>query len=225
MPSVKISFSMMCDAAAISGGAKEALEAALRDAMTDLGGLTFMMGQTRVGPSDDTMQRVLPLVLHRMGPEDVWRCVQAFTPWRTELEAQGVCIKTFQLCAQLSSSLAQGGKLKKLGHAALRRSEASTGAEKPGWLDVNSLLQRPWDAVNALVQHPGSLHQWLQAASQEPDASFLSQGAASTAQFLGLPLVQWVGRPQGRYPGVCTLVAVGEGLAAVGEGQTLNPKP
>jgi len=206
---VTVSFSMLCDDAALSGAGKEALEASLSNAVTGWGGLTFRMGQTRAGPSDDTMRRVLPLVLERLGPEDLWRCVPAFKPWRTELEAQGVCIKTFQLCAQLSSSLAQGGKLKHLGHAALRQLEASTGAQQSVWLDVNALLQRPWDAVNALVQP--SLHQWLQAASQEPDASFLSRGAALTAQFLGLPLVQWVGRPQGRYPGVCTLATIGEG--------------
>jgi len=45
-----------------------------------------------------------------------------------------------------------------------------------------------------------NLQEWLQAASQEPDASFLSRGAASTAQCLGLQLVSWVGKPQGRYP-------------------------
>jgi hypothetical protein len=175
-----------------------------------------------MGPSDDTLQRALPLVLGRIGPEDLWRCVRVFKSWRTELKAQGFCIKTFQLCAQLASSLAQGGKLKPraaspsklkiLGHAALRRLEASTGGEQPVWQDVNALLQtasHPWDAVNA--QLPGGLHQWLQAASQEPDASFLSRGAASTAQILRLPLVQWVGRPQGRYPGVCALSVVGEG--------------
>ena len=212
---VTIIFSMTCDADALSGGGKEALEASLSNAVTGWGGLTFRMGQTRVGPSDDTLQRLLPLVVQRLGPEDLWRCVLAFKPWRTELEAQGVCIQTFELCAQLSSSLAQGGHLKHLGHWALQRLEASTGAEQPVWLEINALVQRPWEGVNALVQPPGrvrgSLHQWLQAASQEPGASFLSRGAASTAQFLGLPLVQWVGRPQGRYPGVCTLVAVGEG--------------
>ena len=78
------------------------------------------------------------------------------------------------------------------------------------WLDVNAFLQRfslqrPWGFVNPLVQPPGSLHQWLQAASQEPDASFLSRGAASTAQSLRLELVQWVGKPQGRYSGPYTL--------------------
>jgi WD40 repeat protein len=44
------------------------------------------------------------------------------------------------------------------------------------------------------------LQECLQAASQEPDASFLSRGAASTAQSLGLQLVEWVDKPQGRYP-------------------------
>ena len=129
---VTISFSMKCDAAALSGGGTEALEAALSTAVTGWGGWTFRMGQTRVGPSDDTLLQVLPLLSERLGPEDSWRCVLAFKLWRTELEAQGA-LKTFQLCAQLSSSLAQGGNqhagLRHLQHAALRRLEASTGAE------------------------------------------------------------------------------------------------
>jgi WD40 repeat protein len=44
------------------------------------------------------------------------------------------------------------------------------------------------------------MQEWLQAASQEPSASFLSRGAASTAQSLGLELVRWVRKPQRRYP-------------------------
>ena len=35
-------------------------------------------------------------------------------------------------------------------------------------------------------------------SSQEPDASFLARGAASTARALGLRLLQWAGKPQGR---------------------------
>jgi len=46
----------------------------------------------------------------------------------------------------------------------------------------------------------GDMQQFLQAASQEPDASFLSRGAVSTAQSLGLALVEWVGKPQERFP-------------------------
>ena len=51
------------------------------------------------------------------------------------------------------------------------------------------------------LRRKGSLQEWLQAASQEPAESFLSRGAASTAQSLGLALVQWVDKPQGRFPG------------------------
>ena len=68
-------------------------------------------------------------------------------------------------------------------------------------LDSNAFLQRSWGWGGLR----GGVHSWLQAASQEPAASFLSQGAASTAQMLGLPLVQWVGKPEGRYPVFCTL--------------------
>ena len=64
-------------------------------------------------------------------------------------------------------------------------------------LHANAFLQRSmgWE---------GGLSEWLQAASQEPDASFVSRGAASTAQALGLPLVEWVGKPQSMAPGSYT---------------------
>ena len=88
----------------------------------------------------------------------------------------------------------------------LRRLHASTGdnAERVSCYDIAAFLTES-------LRWKGSLQEWLQAASQEPDESFLSRGAASTAQLLGLPLVQWAGKPQGRYPGVCTLAVMGEG--------------
>ena len=72
-------------------------------------------------------------------------------------------------------------------------------SERALLLDANAFLQRSWGWGATTV------HEYLQAASQEPDASFLSRGAVSTAQILGLPLVQWAGKPQGRFPGLCTL--------------------
>jgi len=130
----------------------------------------------------------LPLFLSRLT-----RFTQVCKPWRRELEApsRGFCCKTAQLC----STLAGGRNAGRLGQNALRRLNASTDdAEQALCLDGGAFLEksRGWK---------GSVHEWLQAASQEPDASFLSQGAASTAQSLGLELVQWVGKPQGRYPG------------------------
>jgi hypothetical protein len=50
-----------------------------------------MMGPTRVGPSDDTLQRVLSLVVAHVEPGDVWRCFEACKSWRRELVAQGFC--------------------------------------------------------------------------------------------------------------------------------------
>ena len=50
-----------------------------------------MLGPTRVGPSDDTLQRVLSLVVAHVEPDDVWRCSEACKSWRRELEAQGFC--------------------------------------------------------------------------------------------------------------------------------------
>jgi WD40 repeat protein len=76
------------------------------------------------------------------------------------------------------------------------------------WLDANAFLQREWG-------REFGMHDLLQAASQEPTASFLSRGASSTAQILGLPLIQWVGKPEGRYPGVCTLMDRGREVRSV----------
>ena len=76
----------------------------------------------------------------------------------------------------------------------LRRLNTSSGdAERALCLDGVAFLNQ-WQG------REGDMREWLQAASQEPDASFLSRGAASTAQSLGIALVQWVGKPQGRYP-------------------------
>jgi WD40 repeat protein len=117
---------------------------------------------------------------------------QVCKPWRRELKAGGFCGKTAHLC----SALAGGGDAERLHQNALRRLNASSGvdAERALCLDGSAFLAKSFG-------RKGSLQEWLQAASQEPDASFLSRGAASTAQSLGLALVQWVGKPQWRYPG------------------------
>jgi hypothetical protein len=60
------------------------------------------MGQTRVGSSDDTLQRVLPFVVEHVGAAAVLRCSQACKPWRLELEARGFCHKTLKICSTLS---------------------------------------------------------------------------------------------------------------------------
>ena len=101
---------------------------------------------------------------------------------------------------QLCWTLAQGGKFVHLQQNALQRVNASSSlAGHDMWLDVNAFLQRSWG-------FEGSLHQWLQVASQEPETSCLSRGAVSTAHVLGLPLVHWVGKPASRYPSVCRLI-------------------
>jgi len=77
----------------------------------------------------------------------------------------------------------------------LRSLNASSGndAERALCLDGGAFLAKS-------LGWKGSLQEWLQAASQEPDASFLSRGATSTAQSLGLQQVRWVAKPQGGYP-------------------------
>jgi len=156
-----------------------------------------------VGPSDDTLQRILPILveLFEEEPEVVWLFFQTCRSWRQDLEAWGFCHKTFQLC----STLAHGGKLEHLGKIAQQRLSASNGQlERDIFSDVNAFLQRAWGSKESLHQWD-MLGQWLQAASQEPEASFLSRGAASTAQIFRLPVVQWVNKPEGRYPCFCTL--------------------
>ena len=126
------------------------------------------------------------------------RLTQVCKPWRRELEARGFCNKTVRLC----SVLAEGGDAERLGQTALRCLTGSTSQ------DANAFLQK---------MHGGKhdLHGWIQAASQEPDASFLSQGAASTAQSLGMALVEWVGKPQGRDPELYNKSCHSDGVYAV----------
>ena len=203
---VTITFSMRCDPSALSEE-QEALEAALRRVVAEFGGREFRLGKTRVGPSDDTLQRMLPFVVEHVGAAAVLRCSQACKPWRLELEARGFCHRTVKLCL----TLAEGDDLRNehLQRNVLQRLNASDNqAERAVWSDANAFLQRSWEGE-------GSLHQWLQAASQEPAASFLSRGAASMAQILGLRLVQWVGKPEGRYPGVRTLAGCSGGVGSV----------
>ena len=170
-------------------------------------------GPTRVGPSDDTLQRVLPFVVEHVGAVAVWRCSQACKPWRLELEARGFCHKTVFLCLTLLhfdfEDFKHFEEFEQLQQDVLRRLTASSGeAERAVRLDANEFLQRVWG-------RECSLHQWLQAASQEPGASFLSRGASSTAQILGLRLVQWVDKPEGRHPGVSTLMDHGKRVTSV----------
>ena len=153
------------------------------------------------------MVELCPLVQFVPGPPPLclsrlMRFTQVCKIWRRGLEAGGFCGKTAHLC----SALAGGGDAARLRQNARRRLIASTDdeAERAVCLDGAAFLAKSekWQAQEALRDLPvlPSLREWLQAASQEPDASFLSRGAASTAQSIGLALVQWVGKPQERYP-------------------------
>ena len=192
--------SMRCDDPSALTGRKAALEAAVQDALrklaTEFGGRELSVEWTRVGPSEDTLQRVLPLVLERVGPAGGLQCFLVCKSWRRQLEARGVCSKTVQLCSALSVV----GYGERIRQNARRKLDASIGEpERAKCLDANAFL------LHARGWRKGSVAEWLQAASQEPDASFLSRGAASTAQAIGLPLFRWVGKPQGRDSGSYTL--------------------
>ena len=204
MAPVTMCLSMRCNPSALVGrkaALEAALEAAVRKVATEFGGRECRVEWTRVGPSEDTLQQVLPLLLERVGPGGAVHyflapCFYVCKSWRRELEARGFCSTTVQLC----SELAGGGDAECFLQNAVRRLNASTDidAERAMCLDGSAFLDKS-------LGRTGNLLDWLQAASQEPDVSFLSRGAASTAQSLGLTLVQWVGKPQGRYPELYTL--------------------
>ena len=144
------------------------------------------LGRTRERPSEDTLHRVLPLLLAHMAPETSALCFEVCNPWSRELEARGFCSRTVRLC----SAIAGGGDVERIEQIAIQLFKASSGdVDEDFYHDAVALLGN-------LLGWEGSLHECLQAASQEPDASFFSRGAASTAKCLGLPLVRWVGKPQ-----------------------------
>ena len=221
---VGVTFSMRCSSSDVARG-REGLEAALRNVVEEFGGFEFKLEGTDVGPSDDALQRILPVLLESthyvtslIRPRVSIQLYRTCKPWRRELEARGFCYKTMQLCLALAGKSEPADEdeevandrainqppldisiFQRLSRNVLRRLSATADlAERASCVDANAFIQRSWGWT-------GTLHQWLQVASQEPDASFLSRGAASTARSLGLPLVQWLGRPQGRYPGQSTL--------------------
>ena len=80
---VTMFLSMRCHPSALSGrkaALEAALEAALRKLSTDFGGRECRVEWTRVGPSGDTQQRVLPLVLERLEPGGAVQLVQVRKP-------------------------------------------------------------------------------------------------------------------------------------------------
>ena len=200
------------DGAAGSEDARTAVSVPTFDAAasTELPGRECSVEWTRVGPLEWGLEcprsvRSIPVGLRVLSlkalaaRQCLHKCLREVgKPWRWEIEAMGFCKKTVQLC----SALAEGGDLERhrLGKNVLQQVYYSAGddSERAVCMDACAFLKRSWG-------FKGSLHEWLQVASQEPDASFLSRGATSTAQILGLPLVEWVGKPQGRYPGLYTL--------------------
>jgi len=148
-------------------------------------------------PSADTLQRALSLLMERveLEPEGAALCYHVCAPWRSELEARGFCNKTVQLCSALAGGI--GVLWDFSAHLRLNASLWKTEDERTQFTEADEFLQ-------GSLAWKGSLHGWLQAASQEPDTSFLSRGASSTAQCLGLQLLQRAGKPQARYPERCS---------------------
>jgi len=76
---VTMCLSMRCGPIALAGR-KAALEAALRKVATEFGGRECRVEWTRVGPSEDALQRVLPLLLERVGAEGAALLFQVCKP-------------------------------------------------------------------------------------------------------------------------------------------------
>jgi len=83
LATVTMCLSMRCDPIALAGrkaALEVALEAAVRKVAADFGGRECTVEWTRVGPSGDTQQRVLPLVLERLEPGGAVQLVQVRKP-------------------------------------------------------------------------------------------------------------------------------------------------
>ena len=79
MATVTMCSSMRCNPRALAGR-KAALDAALLKVMAEFGGRECRMEWTRVGPSEDTLQRVLPLLLECVEPEGRVQLFQVCKP-------------------------------------------------------------------------------------------------------------------------------------------------
>ena len=80
---VTMCVSMRCNPSALAGrkaALEAAVQAAVRKVATGFGGQDCRSEWTRVGPSVDTLQRVLPLVLERLEPEGALLCFQVCKP-------------------------------------------------------------------------------------------------------------------------------------------------
>ena len=104
---VSIIFSMRVDEGALletptHGGWQAALEDALKRVVTEFGGKEFRLGRTTLGPSNDTLQRVLPFLVEHCSLASVVRCSQASKTWKLELLEQGFFPHIVRLCSTLS---------------------------------------------------------------------------------------------------------------------------
>ena len=93
---VTMCLSMRCDQSDVAGR-KAALEAALMKVMTEFGGRECRVDWTRVGPSEDTLQRVLPLLLGHVAPKGAGQLLSVCKAW--EPEARNFFKKMEQLCS------------------------------------------------------------------------------------------------------------------------------
>jgi hypothetical protein len=104
---VTISFSMRVDEGALSrsAGWESTLEAELRRVVAKFGGKEFTLGRTTVGPSNDTLQRVLPFLVEHASLASVVRCAETCKQWKLELQERGFHPQILRLCSTLSGPI------------------------------------------------------------------------------------------------------------------------
>ena len=104
---VTMCLSMRCDPVALAGR-KAALKAALLKVMAEFGGEECRV-KTRVGPSEDTLHRVLPLMLQRLEPEGAVRLVQVCNPLPSLAPNVDAPLHSLPLMACLAHALSWSG--------------------------------------------------------------------------------------------------------------------
>ena len=158
----------------------------------------------RTSPSAETLRKVFPLVLaHSANREGLLSAMpdmyQTCKTWRKELVRRRVLHEDV-LAVQSTCRWERAQTLQRVQATIARQiGRLPDQDERAWWLDARSLVQR-------CNFRDGSVNvwSWLQAASQEPDGP-MSRQAAATARMLRQHLVRWAGKPQVRFPGMCTL--------------------
>jgi hypothetical protein len=129
---------------------RDGLQAALGKVLAKFGGHDLTLGQMHVIPSNDTLGKILPLVLQHGGSPPrratvAMICFQTRAAWRDELKLEGFCYKTLELCSALASTPSgYRPEYEEYGRGSVwgGGSESSEGSE--GWIVGPMALKRDY---------------------------------------------------------------------------------